>query len=131
MPIPPSLDELATHASLGALQWHAMGMQQYRQKRQSTSVHPAARGGREAEESAFGDQARFPGRPGPKGRGPSWRNFKVQTQSHEHKSQLTYIWLCAVRSRPPPAPPSPLLWDGAWVPSSPCGLVVGVLGLWV
>ena len=23
----------------------------------------------------------------------------------------------------------PLLWDGVWVPSSPCGVVVGVLGL--
>ena len=25
----------------------------------------------------------------------------------------------------------PLLWDGVWVPSSPCGVVVGVLGFWV
>ena len=40
---------------------------------------------------------------------------------------------------PPPSPPSmvygpgcpPLLWDGVWVPSSPCGVVVGVLGFWV
>ena len=40
---------------------------------------------------------------------------------------------------PPPPPPSmvygpgcpPLLWDGVWVPSSPCGVVVGVLGFWV
>ena len=40
---------------------------------------------------------------------------------------------------PPPSPPlhglwsrmPPLLWDGVWVPSSPCGVVVGVLGFWV
>ena len=39
---------------------------------------------------------------------------------------------------PPPPPPSmvygpgcpPLLWDGVWIPSSPCGVVVGVLGFW-
>ena len=23
------------------------------------------------------------------------------------------------------------MWDGVWVPSSPCGVVVGVLGFWV
>ena len=40
---------------------------------------------------------------------------------------------------PPPPPPlhglwsrmPPLLWDGVRVPSSPCGVVVGVLGFWV
>ena len=43
------------------------------------------------------------------------------------------------RSAGPPPPsmvygpgcPPPLMWDGVWVPSSPCGVVVGVLGFWV
>ena len=55
----------------------------------------------------------------------------------------TYIYIYMVtRSAAPPSPPlhglwsrmPPLLWDGLWVPSSPCGVVVGgfgVLGLWV
>ena len=48
-----------------------------------------------------------------------------------------YIYMCVVtRSAAPPLPPlhglwsrmPPLLWDGLSVPSSPCGVVVGVLG---
>ena len=35
------------------------------------------------------------------------------------------------RTAGPPSPPSILLWDGVWVPSSACGVVVRVLGFWV
>ena len=49
-----------------------------------------------------------------------------------------FIYGHALRG-PPPSPPLHglwsrmplLLWDGVWVPSSPCGVVVGVFGFWV
>ena len=48
------------------------------------------------------------------------------------------IYMITRSAAPPPPPPpwsmvqdAPLVWDGVWVPSSPCGVVVGVLGFWV
>ena len=81
--------------------------------------------------------------------------YRKQTANHRLKAtdyslhnlqHIKHIYICvhiyiyghALRG-PPPSPPlhglwsrmPPLLWDGVWVPSSPCGVVVGVLGFWV
>ena len=76
-----------------------------------------------------------------------WRERKRERERARGMYVCVYIYMCiyiythnvVTRSAAPPSPPlhglwsrmPPLLWDGVWVPSSPCGVVVGVLGFWV